>query len=198
MNPYGAPYGRGRKCNALSTTDAAYIAALIDAEGTIGLTYRRGNEKRAERMTLHIAVTMTTPIILDWVIATTGLGVRNKAGYDIGGNSAHRFSWAAHAAGAYSLAEQIFPYLKLKDANACALIRIHQMILRDPMLRLNSKFIAETKQHFHDLNYKGSGNWGIKEDARGVESIASCIYGTGFSCDPWGEKLKAIAVREGL
>lgn len=196
MNLYGAPYGRGRACNTLSATDAAYIAGLIDGEGSIGLTYRRPSKIGAgERMTLHIAVSMTAAIIPDWLISVTGLGSRSKKGHQTGRDRAHTYLWVASSHGAYTLTKQIFPFLKLKDANAAALIRIHEELIKDPMRRFDPRYVARVKEHFHKLNYRGPGNWGIKEEAREYEAIEALWSGTQFSCKPWGEKLTPTALK---
>lgn len=156
MNLDGRPYGSGRKCNKLSIAEAAYIAGIIDGEGTIGTTSRNPTVKRDRaRLTLRVAVSMTTPRIAEWLIEVTGLGFRERQGYTRKGNQCPTFIWSAAAAGAASLLEQVLPYLLLKQANAVALLRIHGEMLRDRSLIKSETWRNEVKAHFHNLNAKG-------------------------------------------
>ena len=64
-----------RKTNKLSLTEAAYLAGLIDGEGTITLSRRNRNKYRA----LVVTVSNTELGILKYVQAITGVGkITNK------------------------------------------------------------------------------------------------------------------------
>src|ERR1700677_1482106 len=91
----GRKYGTGRACNPLSNTDAAYIAGLIDGEGTVGVTWRKPTSiSRHGRFGFHVAGNMTAEVVLDWVAEATGIG--SKIGpFDTEGNRAKSFRWAA-------------------------------------------------------------------------------------------------------
>ena len=60
-----------RKTNLLSKTDAAYIAGLIDGEGTIGLVRKHRNDHRQ----LGISISSTEPALLEFVQSACGTGV---------------------------------------------------------------------------------------------------------------------------
>jgi hypothetical protein len=53
-----------------SSEDAAYLAGLIDGEGTIALSRRHSNERRQ----LVVSISSTERCILDWVAAAVGAG----------------------------------------------------------------------------------------------------------------------------
>ncbi|MET0025068.1 MAG: LAGLIDADG family homing endonuclease [Sedimenticola sp.] len=59
-----------KSVNSLSPTDAAYIARLIDGEGTISLTRRHKNERRQ----LVISISNTELELLDYALKTIGAG----------------------------------------------------------------------------------------------------------------------------
>lgn len=54
----------------LSATDAAYIAGLIDGEGSITLTRKHRNENRQPAIT----ISNTERILLEFVLRVTGAG----------------------------------------------------------------------------------------------------------------------------
>ncbi len=59
-----------RKVSAFSRIDAAYIAGLIDGEGTITLSRKHKNDNRQ----LVISISNTEQPLLDYVLATVGAG----------------------------------------------------------------------------------------------------------------------------
>jgi hypothetical protein len=59
-----------RRVRTLSPPDAAYIAGLIDGEGTITLSRRHAGDQRQ----LVISISSTEAAILDWVLVTVGAG----------------------------------------------------------------------------------------------------------------------------
>src|ERR1035441_7731027 len=59
----------GRKCNLLSDVDAAYLAGIMDGEGTI-MIYKRGRAAAGMRIT----VANTFRPLLEWVVVATGCG----------------------------------------------------------------------------------------------------------------------------
>ncbi len=58
--------------NQLSDVDSAYIAGLIDGEGTITLTRKHRNENRQ----LAISISNTDKGLLEFVLLTIGAGKR--------------------------------------------------------------------------------------------------------------------------
>jgi len=54
----------------LTIDEAAYLAGLIDGEGTISLSRRHANERRQ----LVVSISSTEPELVDWAASTTGAG----------------------------------------------------------------------------------------------------------------------------
>ena len=69
MRPTCVPM-RYRRVNKLSPEDAAYVAGLIDGEGTVTLSRRHATDRRQ----LVVSISSTEAEILKWVLATVGTG----------------------------------------------------------------------------------------------------------------------------
>ncbi len=106
-----------RTVKTLSPTVAAYIAGLIDGEGTVTLTRKHKNENRA----LAVSVCNTEKQLLDYMLKYTGAGkITNKRT-----SKAHHtpsFTYAIHNRQALSLPEQILPYLQSYKVKRASLI----------------------------------------------------------------------------
>jgi hypothetical protein len=61
---------RYKSTNNLSATNAAYLAGLIDGEGTITLSRRHSNERRQ----LVVSISSTEPELVNWAAGVTGVG----------------------------------------------------------------------------------------------------------------------------
>lgn len=93
--------------NQLSAADSAYIAGLIDGEGTITLSRRHRNENRQ----LCISISSTERQMLEFVLIATGVGkITNKV------TSSRRhspsFTYAVSNRQALDLLKQVSPILK--------------------------------------------------------------------------------------
>ncbi|MCW9088029.1 MAG: LAGLIDADG family homing endonuclease [Gammaproteobacteria bacterium] len=103
--------------NTLSSIDAAYIAGLIDGEGTITLTRKHRNENRQ----LAVTISNTEKDLLEYVLKTIGAGkITNKRT-----TRAHHtpsFTYALYNRQALNLLAQIHPYLKTYKVRRARLI----------------------------------------------------------------------------
>lgn len=110
MTPY-------RTCKHLSSSEAAYIAGLVDGEGTITLSRKHRNELRQ----LAITISSTEKPILDFVLRTAGIGkITDKRTY-----AAHHlpsFTYAVYNRQALSLLKQITPLLNSYKARRARLL----------------------------------------------------------------------------
>ena len=101
-------FRRGSVARAMSDPEAAYLAGLIEGEGTVML-YRRGRGAA-----IRLTVANTHAGLLEWCSTATGVGAvtwkapRNPAKHKPGG------WWFANADAAVSILEQIEPYLIIK------------------------------------------------------------------------------------
>lgn len=116
----------------MSPTDAAYLAGLLDGEGSVMLYRRR------EAVALRIAIANTHRGVLQWVADVTGVGsVCNQypAGPSVlDGREFIRkasYGWHCNADAAESVLLQIRQFMQIKSAQADLGIATHAA-LRDP------------------------------------------------------------------
>lgn len=106
-----------RSIRILSKEDAAYIAGLVDGEGTITLTRKHRNENRQ----ICVAISSTERNMLEFVKSVTGVGkiTSKKTTQDH-----HKTSYAYYVSNrqALGLIEQIFPYLRSYKKKRAALV----------------------------------------------------------------------------
>lgn len=126
-----------RRTRQLSREDAAYIAGLIDGEGTISLTRRHRGENRQ----LVVSISNTDLELLRFVLRAIGAG-RISRKRTSSARHAPSGTYAVDNRQALALIEQIAPYLKTYKA------RRAELVLRD-YLRLtprNGKYADVQKQ----------------------------------------------------
>jgi hypothetical protein len=125
-----------KKTNTLSKTDAAYIAGLIDGEGSISLTRRHKNENRQ----LEVSISNNDLKLLHYVLGVIGAGrITNKKTYSK--NHSPCATYLVSNRQALDLLQQIHPYLLTYKAQRTSLV------LKD-YLRLtprNGKYNEEIK-----------------------------------------------------
>ncbi|HEY7944956.1 MAG TPA: LAGLIDADG family homing endonuclease [Casimicrobiaceae bacterium] len=108
----------------LDSTDAAYIAGLIDGEGTITLT----REHRDENRRLVVSIASTERSILTFVVERAGCGkITNKR--TTSGRHAPSFAYRITNRQALELLRQISPYLRSYKAKRAALVLAHYLSL---------------------------------------------------------------------
>ena len=105
------------KIHSLVKTDAAYIAGLIDGEGTVTLTRKHKNENRQ----LCVSISSTEIELLKFVLSTTGVGkITNKQASK--SHHSHSYAYAVYNRQALALLEQTLPYLRSYKRDRAALI----------------------------------------------------------------------------
>ncbi|RLQ23879.1 hypothetical protein DWB85_00220 [Seongchinamella sediminis] len=125
---------RYRVAKKLTTAEAAYIAGLVDGEGSVTLTRKHQNENRH----LGLTISSTELQLLQFVVDASGVGnISNKQASKP--NHSHSFAYGVYNRQALQVVEQIYPHLLSYKADRCALV------LRD-YLRLtprNGKYTSE-------------------------------------------------------
>ena len=123
--------------NKLSVADAAYIAGLVDGEGTVSLTHRHKNENRQ----LEISISNTEMKLLEYLLKTIGTGrITQKKTYS--NKHTPSATYLISNRQALSLLEQISPYLRTYKQHRA------DLVLQD-YLRLtprNGKYSPEVQQ----------------------------------------------------
>lgn len=96
-----------KQIQPLSSVDAAYVAGLIDGEGTVTLTRKHKNENRQ----LCVSISSTEVKLLDFVLTVTGVGkITNKQISK--SHHSHSYAFSVYNRQALGLLEQILPFLK--------------------------------------------------------------------------------------
>lgn len=117
----------------LSKTDAAYLAGIIDGEGTVFVSRTDSSKsakacKRGFAYRSGLAVSMTNRSIVLWMKRITGIGKisgvrRHKKNHKPG------FRWSVWSKQASTLLLLLYPYLKLKRRHAANQLRF-QLYMR--------------------------------------------------------------------
>lgn len=134
----------------LSATDAAYIAGLIDGEGTITLTRKPRNENRQ----LSVSISNTEKPLLIFVLETVGAG---KITGKRTASSKHTpsYTYAIYNRQALNLLEQIAVYLRTyKVARADLILRDY--VTLTPRNGRYPETLLKERKHFENavLNIK--------------------------------------------
>jgi len=133
-----------KQLQPLNVQDAAYIAGLIDGEGTVTLTRKHKNENRQ----LCISISSTEKELLDFVLSATGVGkITNKRA----SKSHHTpsFAYAVYNRQALALLEQILPYLRSYKRDRAALILKNYLSVTPRNGKYTPKLLTQ-KSEFED------------------------------------------------
>lgn len=126
-----------RKTATLSPTDAAYIAGLVDGEGTISLSRRHRDDERQ----LVLSISNTERPVLDFVLKTVGAGkITRKRTYSE--QHSPGLTYAINNRQALDLLHQIAPYLRTHKARRAKLV-LDRYVELTPR---NGKYTAELRQ----------------------------------------------------
>lgn len=121
----------------LTDIDAAYIAGIIDGEGSITLSRKHRNENRQ----LAITVSNTEKYLLDFILERIGAGkITTKR--TVQAHHSPSFTYAVYNRQAHYLLQQIAPYLRTYKARRAALI-LRNYIALTPR---NGKYTAEQRR----------------------------------------------------
>jgi len=98
---------RYRTVRTLAAEDAAYLAGLIDGEGTITLSRRHANERRQ----LVVSISSTEPVLLDWIMPATGVGKITRK-RRVSEKHATGLTYSVSNRQALAILAQVTPYLR--------------------------------------------------------------------------------------
>jgi hypothetical protein len=139
--------------NSLAATDAAYIAGLIDGEGTVTLTRKHKNENRQ----LAVTISNTERSLLEFCLQTIGAGkITNKL--TTREHHTPSFTYAIYNRQALALLEQIHSYLRGYKAKRSQVILNHYLELT-PRNGKYSQALLHKRTEFEAtiMNIKASG-----------------------------------------
>lgn len=130
-----------RSVKALSQAEAAYLAGIVDGEGTITLAHIH---KGANRQ-LSVSITNTERQLLDWVKHVIGAGrITKKRAY----NARHRpsYTYAIANTQALELLRQIAPYLQTHKRLRAELVLERYKALTPRNGRYSPELLAERER----------------------------------------------------
>lgn len=137
------------KARQLSEPEAAYLAGIVDGEGSIMLFMRR------DVVAMRLAVANSKWALHEWVLARTACGgiFDQRAATTV---NAQSWIWHCDGEQAESVLRQIRPYLVLKQSQADLAIETQER-LRDPALKADRSWHDEYRQRMKALNLRGPG-----------------------------------------
>ena len=113
-----------KQTKKLAQTDAAYIAGIIDGEGTLSLSRKHKSDNRQ----LVISISNTERQLLEYVLGVVGTGkLTNKKTYK--DKHTPSFTYSVTNRQALDLLKQITPYLKTYKVNRAKLVLSHYIRL---------------------------------------------------------------------
>lgn len=111
----------------LTVAEAAYLAGLIDGEGTVMVSDRRKHRPGSTHPSVYLSIAGSWEPMHDWLIKTTGVGTIGK--YRIGdpnsgiNSSKQVYAWRVQASTAIAVLRQTLPYMIEKAERAALAIR---------------------------------------------------------------------------
>ena len=155
MGPY-------KEVKSFSLTEAAYVAGLIDGEGTISLTRKH----RIDNRQLVVSISSTERHMLEYVRDVVGAGrITNKRTYQP--NHSPSFTYTITNRQALTLLKQIAPYLRSYKVDRANLILEHYLRLTPRNGRYSIQLTREREtfiQQFLSLRPEGmQQTLGVKE-----------------------------------
>jgi len=138
--------------NRLSDTEAAYVAGIIDGEGTITLTrIHRGENRRPV-----VSISSTELQLLVYVRSVIGAGrINGKA--RARRHHSPSFAYCISSRQALSLLQQVSPYLKTYKAGRASLLLRHYVQLTPRNGRYSAEQLAAKgsfEKRFFDLSIR--------------------------------------------
>ncbi len=129
-----------RKIKPLSNTNAAYIAGLIDGEGTITLSRKHKNENRQ----LCVSISSTEIDLLDFVLTASGVGkiTNKKTSKPL---HSHSYAYAVYNRHALALLGIVLPYLKSYKKERANLILKDYLSVTPRNGKYNAEILARKK-----------------------------------------------------
>lgn len=125
----------------LSRTNAAYIAGLIDGEGTVTLTRKHRNENRQ----LAVSISNTEKPLLEFVLEMIGAGkITGKR--TTSSKHSPSFTYAVYNRQALKLLKQIQPFLRTYKSARSALILRDYLRLTPRNGKYNGKSLEDRKR----------------------------------------------------
>lgn len=144
-----ARYRRGRESRDLSIAEAAYLAGIMDGEGSVMIVSRGGGRS----LSALLSVTNTKYPMLQWIIDRTMVGLINRQ-YQETSKRSETWFWRCWGDGALMVLRQIKPYLVIKGEQASLAIDFQER-LRIPALKADRTWQQDYRLNMKAMNRRG-------------------------------------------
>ncbi len=134
------------KGRTLDPTEAAWLAGLIDGDGTVALPRRHKNEHRQ----LEVSISNTDFALLEYVKSIVGVG-RITRKRSIARNHTPSGAYQVRNRQALALLQQILPYLRTYKSKRAKLVVENYVRLTPRNGRYTSSLLDERKQFVHEF-----------------------------------------------
>lgn len=139
----------GALCKELTETQAAYIAGIVDGEGSIMLVARKSHLGAY----LRVAICNTHRGVLDWVSEKTGIGGITEVDNEKYGRSKKKgYFWKTHGDAALSVLLKISPFLIIKKRQSDMAIEFQQRLQSSAPLRADKSWQLEWMAKMKAMN----------------------------------------------
>lgn len=145
----------------LSVAEAAYLAGIIDGEGTITVSRKKDHNgmRGGYAYRPYVAVANTNILVLEWCRRVTGIGRVGVSGSRHGPRQKQGYRWQLWSQKAGQLLRAIRPYLVIKIKQADILILMIESardgVGRDGLTTTERQFQIETYETLKLLNKRG-------------------------------------------
>lgn len=106
----------------MEPTEAAYLAGLIDGEGSLLVQIKGGTHN--PKISTHIEIGMTDRVVIDWTHRVTGVGKVITLAKPTNPNWSQAYRWYAYGRQATAVLREITPYLVIKVRQAEIMLEI--------------------------------------------------------------------------
>ena len=130
-----------KRVATLSDHDAAYLAGLIDGEGTIALSRRHARENRQ----LVVTISSTESELLDWVRRSLGAGKITRKSVSAS-HHAPGLTYAIANRQALEVLAQVAPYLRSYKRLRAELVLLHYVALTPRNGKYDAATLAARRQ----------------------------------------------------
>lgn len=136
----------------------AYLAGMIDGEGTIGIYEMKGPRSLRPSFYVQITVTNTDTVLMDWLVATFGGRVDRRR--DPSRSPRHRqpYAWRVPGDNAEALLHAVLPRLIVKRGQAAVALQLRELKLPPGRRLTDADVVARKalKDEMHRLNRRGT------------------------------------------
>lgn len=137
----------------MKDTDLAYLAGLIDGEGTISCSQLK-TTKGFLALHKQLSIFNTNIAVISWITSRFGGTVHSRS-RDIKWKTEHQVKWSANEG--YKLLKLVLPYIVIKRQQAEIYLALHETKSISGVTQEVQSYRAELVAKLQELNKRGPG-----------------------------------------